>query len=247
MARSVFLFGMVLGVLWSLGAEPQPLVMNMSPGGFPPYMIYDPDAGIRQGILYDILVRLVEPLGYRVVTDAIPRKRVAQMMQLGTLDVSERAKEWEEDPGQYLWSDPVIEVENRVVSLAKAPLEFRSPRDLAGKTLATILGYTYPELDEVFQSGLVHRVDVLNPEAQLRMVLSGRADGAVLYGAVAEYTIRDAGLPKAQLALSRSSFGAVGYRYMFAKRWEALVPLVNRGLARLKESGDLDRITAAYR
>jgi polar amino acid transport system substrate-binding protein len=247
MGRRWWLLWVFLGVVWPVVAEPKPLVMNMSPGGFPPYMIYDPEAGIQRGILYDVLVRLVEPLGYHVVTDAIPRKRVAQMLAAGSLDVSERAKEWEEDPSQYAWSDPVVEVENRVISLAKAPLEFRTAQDLAGKSVATILGYSYPELDEAFHSGLVQRTDVLNPESQIRMVLAGRTDGAILYGAVAEYTIRTADLPKAQLSLSRSGFGAVGYRFMFGKRWEFLIPALNRGLAKLKESGELDRIVNGYR
>ncbi|HBM48929.1 MAG TPA: amino acid ABC transporter substrate-binding protein, partial [Marinobacter sp.] len=82
---------------------------NVSPNGYPPYLIVQDSE--PAGIMWDVVELIVPRLGYQVEPRKIPRKRVDQMLEDGYIDGTPRAIEWTEEPEKFLFTDPVVNVE----------------------------------------------------------------------------------------------------------------------------------------
>lgn len=176
----------------------------------------------------------------------VPRNRVTQSLEDGSLDITPRAREWEADPDRFVFSSPVIEVGNAVFSPAGRPLVFHRAADLKGHSVVTRLGYAYPELDALFADQALIRQDAPDEAAMLRMVHAGRVDAAFLDEAVGRSLMPSLGFAAGDFAIARGDLPSVGYRFMFAPRWAPLIVPFNHELEKLEASEELDKIVARY-
>ncbi|WP_275667854.1 substrate-binding periplasmic protein [Marinobacter salexigens] len=112
---------------------------NISPNGYPPYMIVDQDA--PSGIMWDVASLITERLGYQIAAKKIPRKRVDQMLLDGYIDGTSRAVEWTQNPQDFLFTEPIVKVQEVFFTPKSTEETYNSPEDLFSKTVVTHLGY----------------------------------------------------------------------------------------------------------
>ncbi|WP_227515532.1 substrate-binding periplasmic protein [Marinobacter salinus] len=219
--------------------------LNVSPNGYPPYLIVDGET--PSGIMWDAVLLIADRLGYTLMAEKIPRKRVDQMLLDGYVDGTPRAIEWTEQPERFLFTDPIVNSEEVFFIPKKSAESYESPADLFSKTLVTQLGFHYPPLEPYFSAGTIQRFDVSRTRDMFTFVLHGdRFHAAVADRLVGQWILRNEGLQD-EFRTSREVISQYGFRIMVTKQWADFVDAFNNELARIRKNGELDAILANYR
>lgn len=227
------------------GADQKAFHFNISPNGYPPYMIVD--QGEPTGIMWDVVALISERIGYEIVAKQIPRKRVDQMLQDGYIDGTSRAIEWTHEPEKFLFTEPVVDIQEVFFTPKHAGETYHSPEDLFSKTVVTHLGYLYPELRPHFESGAIKRFDVSRDRDMFNFLLHGdRFDAAVVDILVGKWILKQEGLQD-QFTTSSSGISSYGFRIMVRRDYQAFVNDFNAELERIRDNGELSAILANYR
>jgi polar amino acid transport system substrate-binding protein len=223
----------------------QTLRLNVSPSGYPPYLIVKGDN--YSGIIWDVVNRVAERAGFDVSAVQVPRKRVDNLLREGYLDATPRAREWTAHPDQFLFTDPVVNVEEVFFSTNHSDFRYEGPDSLIDKTLVTHLGYRYPTVQEQFNTGQTNRFDVSRDRDMFRYLLySDEFDAAIADRLVGQWIILSEGL-QGRFRMSEDNVSEYGFRLMLRKDWEDFAALFNRELQALKANGELDEILSRYR
>lgn len=218
---------------------------NVSPNGYPPYLIVKESQ--PSGIMWDVVSLIGERLGYKVVPEQVPRKRVDAMLLEGFIDGTPRAIEWTTKPERFLFTDAVVSIEEVFFIPSESDLDYQSPEDLISKTVVTHLGYQYPMLQEHFDAGTIQRFDVSQDRDMFTFVLHGeRFDAAIADRLVGQWILRREGLQN-QFRSTREGISNVGFRLMLRKDWQEFADAFNAELKEIRENGELDAILANYR
>ncbi|SFM21025.1 substrate-binding periplasmic protein [Marinobacter zhejiangensis] len=222
------------------------LRLNVSPRGYPPYLIVDNDR--VSGIVWDVINRISSQLEIPVETARIPRKRVDGMILSGYINATPRAIEWTDNPDHFLFTDTIVPVEEVFFHPVASEFVFNNIDDLKAKVFVTHLGYQYPYLDELFENGLAKRFDVADDLDLFRYLLdSQRFDAAISDRLVGQWLIRNHPQIGGYLTSTERSISNFGLRLMVRKDMGDFVECFNEALAELKTSGELDKILARYR
>ncbi|MGE4292598.1 MAG: substrate-binding periplasmic protein [Desulfovibrio sp.] len=225
------------------------LVAFVPDTNWPPYLLGNTeDQPI--GLLPDLLREVLEPLGYGVRFLHLPNKRGWVMLDSGEVDLHFKAREWVPNADDYLWSDPVFDSENVLLSSRKRPLDFDTLDDLKGLRIAVISSFVYPRLNELFTSGEAVRIPVDSPFSMLNLVDMGRVDAAVVNRSETQWLFQNR--PKLhgeRFVLTEKALDVSPYRFVFTKRknWAPLMERINEQLATMKADGRLDEILQRYR
>lgn len=221
------------------------LHFNVSPNGYPPYLLVDGQE--TSGIMWDAVTLIAERIGYKVVPEQIPRKRVDEMLLEGYIDATSRAIEWTDNPDQFLFTDPVVEVEEVVFIPTDSDLTYQTTEDLFSRTVVTHLGYFYPSLESHFQSGAIKRFDVSRDRDMFTFLLHGkRFDAAIADRLVGQWILRNEGW-REDFRISKESLSNYGFRLMLRKDWAEFARLFNAELANIRANGELEAILSHYR
>jgi len=92
------------------------------------------------------------------------------MLEQGMIDAWPDAKEWSATPERFLWTDPMVESEDRLIFRENSPMAFNRIEDLFGKAIGTHLGYRYPRLERHFENGSIVREDTHGEAAMLKIL-----------------------------------------------------------------------------
>lgn len=133
-----------------------------------------------QGILYDVMLSLATQVGVPAEFHVLPRGRVQSAMEHGEVDVRcYVAQSWmPNQSGDYLWSIPLFNQPDLLVS-RPSPQTSVVPASLPRQTIGTVLGYSYPTLQPLFDAHQLQRDDARNQELVLEKLLAGRNHFAV--------------------------------------------------------------------
>lgn len=117
---------------------------------------------------------------YRFVPSLIPKGRLDIMMQH---DNWQGVVVWlnprfvnDESKLRYIWSNPLMQESDLVLSHIDAPVEFTGLASLKGKVLGTVLNQRYADVEEMLANGELHRSDAPSQENSLRKLLLKRVD-----------------------------------------------------------------------
>ncbi|MCG2582479.1 MAG: transporter substrate-binding domain-containing protein [Marinobacter sp.] len=221
------------------------LHFNVSPNGYPPYLIVDGQE--PSGIMWDVVTVIAERLGYKVIPEQIPRKRVDTMLLKGYIDATSRAIEWTDNPEKFLFTDAIVEVEEVVFIPTDSDLTYQTTEDLLSRTVVTHLGYFYPALESHFQSGAIKRFDVSRDQDMFTFLLHGkRFDAAIADRLVGQWILRNEGWRK-YFRISKESLSNYGFRLMLRKDWAEFARLFNAELSNIRANGELEAILSQYR
>lgn len=133
-----------------------------------------------QGILYDVMLSLATQVGVPAEFHVLPRARVQGAMEHGEVDVRcYAAQSWlPNQSGDYIWSIPLWTQPDVLVSRRGPPLAV-VPANLPRQTIGTVLGYSYPTLQPLFDNGHLLREDARSQDQALEKLLAGRYRYAV--------------------------------------------------------------------
>lgn len=225
--------------------EQRVIRFNVSPNGYPPYLISED--GKQSGIMWDVVTMIAGRLDYQVIAEAVPRKRVDQMLSDGYIDATTRAKEWTDTPDEFAFTNPVVDIEEVLFMPKDSDLRFEVPEDLFTLTLVTHLGYRYPALEPHFESGRIRRFDVSRDKDMFSYVHHGDdMDAAVADRLVGKWILRNENM-QSEFRTSSTKLSQYGFRLMLRKDWASFAEAFNRELEAMRENGELDEILANYR
>lgn len=223
----------------------QTLRLNVSPNGYPPYTIVGDHA--VSGIVWDVTTAIGQRLGFQVEAYKIPRKRVDGMLLDGYFDATARAPEWTEHPEQFVFTQPIVRVQEVFFTVGDKRFVYDRPEDLDGKVVVTHLGYKYPYLKDLFESGKAQRFDVPRDRDMFSYLLQGdgRFDVAISDRWVGHWLIRKNGW-RGQFSASDGTLSDFGLSLMVRPDMADFAARFDKALSAMRANGELDAILANY-
>ncbi|EJM68742.1 extracellular solute-binding protein, family 3 [Pseudomonas sp. GM50] len=174
-----FALGALLLVSLSVAAAEAPLRFVVSDSWAMP-MVQLERGRPTQGILHDIMLSLATQVGVPAQFHILPRARVQNAMDHGEVDVRcYISQSWLPNlSGDYIWSVPLLVQRDLLIGRRGSP-DTVNPADLQQQSIGTVLGYSYPTLQPLFDAERLHRDDARNQEQVLDKLLAGRYRYAV--------------------------------------------------------------------
>jgi len=236
--------GALLGLSLSAMASQPPLRFVVADSWAMP-MVQIERGRPTQGILYDMMLSLATQIGVPAQFHVLPRARVQNAMEHGEVDVRcYAAQSWLPNlSGDYIWSIPLLFQRDLLISRQGLPAQ-SDPADLSRQSIGTVLGYSYPTLQPLFDADRLWREDARNQEQVLDKLLAGRYRYAVSNQWTLDW-FNQRLLPGQQLqAVAVLQEQQVGC-YV---RNDPNVPVqrILRTLLRMKMSGEIDDIIRLY-
>lgn len=235
----LLMFLLVHGNCYGQGAS---IRFNVTPQGFPPYVISKPPAGI----MFDVLKYIAQQQNLKIMAVRIPENRVYASLENNKLDVHAGAREWVERPEKYLFSEPVLKVRDVVFTREDFPFKFNKIEDLFGRSIGVHTGYSYQSLSSYFESGVIKRLDSNNELYLLNMLSQNRLDIAIITEHVGLWLIKKNQLSQ-DFKISKKAVDTTEYRMVFSKKWQPFLTEFNKTLAIMKANGQLKKILGLYR
>ncbi|CUI08175.1 substrate-binding periplasmic protein [Massilia antarctica] len=209
---------------------------------YPPMMI---ESG-RTGIYQELLDELGQITGHRFQIEYLPYARLAKRFDLGQIDLEPGVfPGWvkqERVPGVF--SVPFGKVVDVLVFAPGKHFKVSTPRDLSGRTLGLVRGYSYPELRELFDSGVVHRSDAVSEKQLMAMLAAGRMDQILINKAVAQYSMLQT--PNYSEFVIGDVLGSYDVSIRVQPSKKALLPKLDEAILIMKRSGAITRIYGKY-
>lgn len=222
--------------------EARPDTFRVGFYNYPPMMIESGQTGIYQ----ELLEELAKITGHRFQIQYFPYARLLNEFDLGRIDL---------EPGVFpgwvkhrrvpgVFSVPFGKVVDVLVFAPGKHFPVSMPRDLSGRTIGLVRGYSYPDLRELFESGAVHRADAVSETQLMAMLAAGRIDQILINKAVAQYNILL--MPKYGELVLGDVLGSFDVSLRVHPSKKALMPKLDEAILTLKRSGVIARIYAKY-
>ncbi|TFW13306.1 substrate-binding periplasmic protein [Duganella callida] len=193
------------------------------------------------GIVKDVGDALARRLGRRAVYLNAAAPDVAPLLGAGRADAMCYVLPFWID-GDYNWSVPLLPDAEMVAARHEAP-RLRSLKDLKDKPVGTVSGYRYPRVQQVLGERF-QRVDAANMEQNLRQVMTGKVQYAMLSEATLNYLHRSQPGLRLRAELVFSAYRA---QCAFSRRSAIPFDEVGRAIDGLIKDGSIDQILARYR
>ncbi len=146
-----------------------PLVVALPDSGYPPYVIVDDTH--TTGILVESIKRASLDLGIKINFEFLPERRSLKALQECSIDARMESHKWSDSPDSYLWSHPIVEIEDVLIANKGDSHTISALDDLVGHEIITHIGYSYPTLERYFKAGTVVRSDRYQEIEMLRALL----------------------------------------------------------------------------
>ncbi|MFY7958709.1 MAG: substrate-binding periplasmic protein, partial [Elsteraceae bacterium] len=151
-----------------------------------PLAEFSPTGAPQDGVMLKIILAIgkASSLPWEIVT--LPRQRLDDAAEAGEIDVRCYSRpEWTRSPDSYIWSDPIMTHRNLLIARQGAA-QLQGIADLAGRSVAIVLGFRYMGLERYLQSATVTRHVVPTERNVALMVALGRSD----YGFISALTLK---------------------------------------------------------
>jgi polar amino acid transport system substrate-binding protein len=199
------------------------------------------DGEISGGLIKDIGEVLAQRMGYMARFHSVPGKRVAIALTHGEADgVCFVMPGWID--GDFNWTKPSIPGAGVVVARVTAPV-LKSLQGLANERVGTVLGYRYPELDEILGNTLL-RDDAPSVEHSIAKLVAGRSRYALVDRMTIAYYMKTHPATPLRVDLTIVKYKA---RCAFSLASHVRFADVERVLAGMVEDGTIGAILARYR
>jgi polar amino acid transport system substrate-binding protein len=155
----------LLMVSTSLIAAPTPLRFAINDSWGMPMVRIENDQAV-EGILVDLQRRLAAKVGREAKLVVLPHMRVARALDTGDIDVRCYVSPSWINSGhrRFIWTRSFMIQRDLLVSFEPHNLH---PEELINERLGTVLGFTYPRLTHLFESGQIQREDTRTQDQAL--------------------------------------------------------------------------------
>jgi polar amino acid transport system substrate-binding protein len=236
---------LLLALYW--GGRAQPVLAGDAPlrvphiADAPPFMLTDAQQIPNGGILFDIYQQISAAMQRPLQIEAIPRKRVTDMLLRGQLDFyCNGTPDWFTEP-QLRWSPPLFVHRDLYVSV-EPYRDFADFKQRVRGKVGTTFGYVYPTLTELFARGQLQRVDSYSPAESLRHLQRHHLNAVV----VSEFEFGYLLAQKQDLHVVEIERNQIRCMYSPVLS-EQTIEQLNQTITRLGQQGKIEQILAAYR
>lgn len=208
-----------------------------------PWMKIEDDQ-VTQGFIKDSADAIAKQLGYTAKVNAFPRKRLPAILNAGQADLlCFMRPEW--ITAEVNWSDTMAWDADAIVTRRTTPA-IKTLTDLKHQAVNTVLGYSYPELEEALKKDFV-RFDGLSEEISLINLANRRNDYAVLSETYYRYQLKTNPL-RAKLNPNYLLIGPKApLRCALSKKSPLKIDKLNQALEQLNKNHTLENIYHRYR
>jgi ABC-type amino acid transport substrate-binding protein len=199
------------------------------------------------GILFDIMQSLARQVGLPAEYHILPRLRIQSALERGDINVRcYAAQSWVPGlSGDYSWSLPILLQRDVLVGTSTNATVLDSTAQLPVKeVVGTVLGYSYPALQALFDSRQLIREDARNQDQVLKKLAVGRYNYAVGNQLALDWYNRErvsGPLLRTVMVLGEQPAGCI-----LRNDPDLPVQRILRVLVRMKVSGELQRIVDKY-
>lgn len=203
------------------------------------------------GLSLDIMQAVFSQLGIAVDISLYPQRRVLLNVQKGYFDGVTMISKNAERSRYLTFSDPVIGKLGRLYYREdRLPaIEWNSYDDLRGLTIGVTRGHNYGQDFETARvSGDFKVVEVTRVEQSFYLLVAGRVDAVFCIDITANHILKQNDFTNKLVAAKKPYYQGT-YHIAFARQGQAvkLMPEVNKVIAEMKASGEVDAILANYR
>ena len=193
------------------------------------------------GLLKDLGELIAARLARKAKFIVVPSNRVRGVLLGGSADALCYVRpEWID--GQYNWTPSLIQDGAAVVARSGAPV-IHTLADLHNLRVGTVIGYRYPEIESALGHGFI-REDAPSMESNMRKLIAGRMEYAILEKMVLDYHLRKDKSIQLRVDLLYISFEA-----QCAFSLSSKIPFadVTRVIKQINEDGSANEIFSRYR
>ena len=211
-----------------------------------PFNVLDTQGRVTGGLLMDMGEKLAREMGVPLEQVTMSRRRVDPSLLRGTVDVvCYFSPQWSTVAQQLQWSVATLpQIERLVVPKVHT---VPGPDDLAGKRIATQIGYTYPSLQPLFDAGRAKRVDESRVALMFKALDLGAADVLVTSEGEIEGYFHDVPDARERFEVSAAPFTSVPTQCALSPKSAFRLQDMDKALTRLVKRGDLERLARQYR
>ena len=195
----------------------------------------------------DIAREMFNRMNLKSETKIFPYERCLRQMQTGERDVLLMVKKTKEREAYMLFSDVTLQDPQLAYYSVEhtKKFEWNDWADFTPFSVGGVRGFNYGEFNTAVTTHGIRMELAANDEQNIRKVLSGRIDIALLNYSTAEHFI--ANKPKFKYALksAQKPVSLAKFHIALSKKGKAanLLPQINKVLAEMESDGTLDRLT----
>jgi polar amino acid transport system substrate-binding protein len=199
------------------------------------------DGKLSDGLLKDLGELIAERLARKAKFIVVPSNRVRGVLSGGEADALCYVRpEWID--GNYNWTPSLIKDGAVVAARIGSPV-IHSLVDLRHRPVGTVIGYRYPEIESALGQSFI-REDAPSMESNMRKLIAGRMEYAILEKMVLDYHLHKDKSIKLRVDLLYISFDA-----QCAFSFSSKIPFsdVTRVIKLINEDGSANEIFSRYR
>lgn len=225
------------------------IILAVPGAGYPPYIVVN--GSDVSGIMPEILTQATDKYGYDLQFQFIPENRSLLLLKEQEIDARMESPAWIDNPSEFYWSEPVVEITDHFVFNKLSPNYFEDSKQISGAEIVTHLGYGYPTLQKLFDEKIVSRKDFRTEIAMLDSLLRKEVDvkrAAVMDLHVAMWLIRSNPRFKDKLSFSERVVDRMPLHFQFAKtnRLKLFVQHFNSYIDQIRRDGEMHEIIMKY-
>lgn len=199
------------------------------------------DGELKGGVHLDLARALAQKLNRELVVEVLPRKRLAGALESGRADIlCTYQPDWLE--GKHEWTQAFFPQSELLLSAAGAARP-RSPADVRGQPVGTVLGFAYPEMDQALGKEFI-RSDAPSAMANLQKFKLGRVQHIIIDKAFYDYQAKQGGPTGAYPPLVVKHQLT---RCAVSTRSRVPLPEFDAAITRLLREGAINKILSNYR
>jgi len=225
-----------------LAKAKEPLLFIVNHPGSAPYLYFDKNKKIYQGVIPDILNGLIESDQISIKYVSNSRKRSEEYIYQGTADLMMLSKAWLKEPGKLIATIPLHQHRSFLYKIKAFPDNFSLENSTDNETLCTKKGFIYPNLAPYLKSKRLIRIDSSNHLSMLKMLFKQRCDYMVMNEFNALNIINTSFFDKENFYRSKSPVSVVPLNIILRAELIHEKEVLDKHIKYLKESGELQRI-----
>jgi polar amino acid transport system substrate-binding protein len=193
------------------------------------------------GVLKDMGSALAQRLGRHPVFLSLPGEGVSAALAAGKADgVCYVRPHWID--GDFNWSASFMSDAETITSRPEAP-RIGSLTDLRDRPVGTVASHRYPRIENVLGIRF-NRVDSLNIDENMRKLLDGTIQHALMGQSTINYYLRGDKAARLRIDMRISTFDA---QCAFSKKSEVPFAEVDKAINAMLKDGTVEKILARYR
>ncbi|WP_286265901.1 substrate-binding periplasmic protein [Thalassotalea atypica] len=217
----------------------EPLLFIVNHPGSLPYLYFDRDKEIYQGIIPDILNGLVETNQLNIKYISNSRKRSEEFMYQGGADLMMLSQRWLKEPDKLIATVPLFQHRSFLYKNTAFEKDFSLENSTSAKNICTRKGYTYPKLKTYFRDRMLMRVDSSSHLSMLRMLSKNRCDFAIMNEFNALNLINSSFFKDDKFYRSKHPVSIVPLNIILRSSLVREKEILDRHISKLQESGEL--------